>query len=104
MRHRPAVFFDRRWRWRQRAVVLLNIAMLMAPLLGPRECRSQTSSALTRPMAAAASRFTAADFERHVERLKEKLPSDDFTVVVEPPFVVIGDEPAARVKRGRKIR
>ena len=73
MRQNPSVFFDRRWR--QRAVVLSSIAMLMAALLESRECQSQTSSSLTRPMATGASRFTAADFERHIERLKEKLPA-----------------------------
>lgn len=41
--------------------------------------------------------FTDADFARHVEQLKKKLPSSDFTVVVQPPFVVIGDEPAEAV-------
>src|SRR6187401_2960636 len=43
-----------------------------------------------------ATRSTAAnsesDYSRHVEQLKKKLPSDDFTIVVQPPFVVIGDE------------
>ena len=53
---------------------------------------------VTRPMAAAASRFTAADFERHVERLKSKLGDEHFTILVEPPFVVIGDEAADRVQ------
>ena len=38
------------------------------------------------------------DFDQHVERLKKKLPSNDFTIIVQPPFVVIGDEPAAAVK------
>ena len=38
--------------------------------------------------------FTDADFARHVEQLKKKLPSSHFTVVVQPPFVVIGDESA----------
>lgn len=33
-----------------------------------------------------------ADYSRHVEQLKKKLPSNDFTIVVQPPFVVIGDE------------
>lgn len=42
--------------------------------------------------------FTDADFFRHVEQLKKKLPSSDFTVVVQPPFVVIGDESADAVK------
>jgi len=39
-----------------------------------------------------------ADYSRHVEQLKKKLPSADFTIVVQPPFVVIGDEPADAVK------
>jgi hypothetical protein len=41
---------------------------------------------------------TDADFASHVEQLKKKLPSDDFTIVVQKPFVVIGDEPADDVK------
>jgi hypothetical protein len=43
-----------------------------------------------------ATRSTAAnsesDYSRHVEQLKKKLPSNDFTIVIQPPFVVIGDE------------
>ena len=35
--------------------------------------------------------FTEADFARHVAQLKRKLPSREFSVVVEPPFVVVGD-------------
>jgi len=42
--------------------------------------------------------FTDADFTRHVEQLKKKLPSTNFTVVIQRPFVVIGDEPADVVK------
>src|SRR5260370_27108415 len=54
-----------------------------------------------------ASRFTApttpegfsdADFIKHVEQLKKKLPSNDFAVIVQPPFVVIGDEARDVVK------
>jgi len=41
---------------------------------------------------------TDADFATHVERLKKKLPSTDFTIIVQKPFVVIGDEPAGDVK------
>jgi hypothetical protein len=48
--------------------------------------------------ATATPRFTDADFAAHVEQLKKKLPSADFTVIIQPPFVVIGDEPAADVK------
>jgi len=43
-------------------------------------------------------RFTDADFATHVEHLKKRLPSADFTIVIQPPFVVIGDEPAEMVK------
>src|SRR5439155_8702948 len=42
--------------------------------------------------------FSDADFARHVEQLKKKLPGNDFTVVVQPPFVVIGDESPQSVK------
>jgi len=41
---------------------------------------------------------TDTDFDRHVEALKKKLPSNEFTIVVQPPFVVIGDESPAAVK------
>ena len=39
----------------------------------------------------------------HVEELKRQLPGPGFTVIVEPPFVVIGDEPADTV-RERSVR
>jgi hypothetical protein len=42
--------------------------------------------------------FTDADFTAHVEQLKKKLPSSDFTIVVQKPFVVIGDQPADAVR------
>lgn len=45
---------------------------------------------------------TAADFERHVKQLKKKVPADGFTIVVTPPFVVIGDDPPAEVRRRAK--
>ena len=35
--------------------------------------------------------LTDADYARHVERLKTKLPTSEFEVVVEKPFVVVGD-------------
>jgi hypothetical protein len=42
--------------------------------------------------------FTQADYDRHIERLKSKLGDEPFTILVQPPFVVIGDEPADRVQ------
>lgn len=42
-----------------------------------------------------------ARFARHVAELKKKAPPQ-FTIVVEPPFVVLGDEPADRVRARAK--
>ena len=42
--------------------------------------------------------FTAADYAQHVIALREKLPNASFAIVVQPPFVVIGDEDAAMVR------
>jgi hypothetical protein len=35
--------------------------------------------------------FTESDYARHVVALRKRLPSSEFAVVVEPPFVVVGD-------------
>src|SRR5687768_14328637 len=58
---------------------------------------ASTSGAL-RADSAPSTRPTAEDYARHVERLRGRV-SDEFTFVVLPPFVVIGDEPAAMVHR-----
>jgi hypothetical protein len=50
----------------------------------------------------ARAEFTDDDYAAHIEQLKEKLPGDGFTIVIEKPFVVIGDEADWVVKkRGR---
>jgi hypothetical protein len=48
--------------------------------------------------AAGANSFSDADFANHVEQLKKKLPSKEFSIVIQRPFVVIGDEPESTVK------
>ena len=45
---------------------------------------------------------SAADYARHVAQLHRKIPASGFTVVVQPPFVVIGDGPPAEVRRRAK--
>src|SRR5262245_10043726 len=45
-----------------------------------------------------ANRFSDEDYAKHIEALKKKLPSDNFTVIIEKPFVVIGDEDARTVQ------
>src|ERR1044071_893385 len=43
-------------------------------------------------------RFTDADFAKHVEQLKKKIPGREFTIIIQSPFVVIGDGTRAAVK------
>ncbi|HKY28828.1 MAG TPA: hypothetical protein VJM12_12890 [Pyrinomonadaceae bacterium] len=43
--------------------------------------------------------YGTTDFTRHVDQLKKSLPSREFSIVVQPPFVVVGDEPSSEVKR-----
>ncbi len=49
------------------------------------------------PKLPSTGRFSAAQYAQHVLSLKPML-RDDFTVVVEPPFVVVGDEAPDRVR------
>ncbi len=46
---------------------------------------------------AVAADYTAADYAQHVLALKQKLPAG-FHVVIQPPFVVIGDDSPTRVQ------
>src|SRR5947207_15801951 len=39
------------------------------------------------------------NFETHVTAVRKRLPGPGFTVVVQPPFVVIGDEEPPAVKK-----
>ncbi len=52
------------------------------------------------------SGYSAADYAQHIMQLKSRLPNEDFTVLIEPPFVVIGDEEPLTVNRraGQTIR
>lgn len=49
------------------------------------------------------SGFTDADFDRHINelnaRMKRKLSSGQFAIVIQKPFVVIGDEPKRAVQQ-----
>jgi len=46
-----------------------------------------------------AETFTAADYAQHMMELKKKVPGEQFTIIIQQPFVVIGDESPATVKR-----
>jgi hypothetical protein len=51
------------------------------------------------PAAKAAVEFTAADYAQHIHKLRTKLPHEEFSIVIERPFVVIGDEPLETVQK-----
>lgn len=63
-----------------------------------RGCLAIISGIILVSFAAAADResstkaFSDADFRKHVAELKKKLPNDNFEIVVQKPFVVVGDE------------
>jgi uncharacterized SAM-binding protein YcdF (DUF218 family) len=57
----------------------------------------QPVAAISAPMVDAAT-LGNTDFDSHVAQLKKRLPSNDFSIVVQRPFVVIGDEPQNTVK------
>ncbi len=46
-----------------------------------------------------AETFTAADYCQHLMELKKKVPGSGFTIVIQPPFVVLGDDPPEAVRR-----
>ncbi len=43
--------------------------------------------------------FTKEDYDRHLAHLQKRLPHEGFSIVVQKPFVVIGDEPLEIVKQ-----
>ena len=55
------------------------------------------------PRSPAAARFTNADYAQHImqlkKKLKKKLPDNGFQIVLQKPFVVVGDESAERVRQ-----
>ena len=85
-----------------------HLALILALTCCVASCSSQsTPQQLSRVAAAAPAAvvfptefggFKKEEFQRHVEGLKKRLPSKEFTIVVQPPFVVIGDEPASVVQ------
>lgn len=78
-------------------VVLFSLSCASTP--AERRTTRNTVSATANSTANVARDPANTDFERHVAELKKRLPSKEFTIVVQPPFVVIGDGPADEVKQ-----
>lgn len=78
-------------------LVLTVAACASSPAVPKRNApAAATASAVFFP--ADTGSFTKAEFDLHIIQLKKRLPSNDFSIVVQPPFVVVGDEPADVVK------
>ena len=77
------------------------VTLLMGLLLPVTSCGSQTPNVPGAPNApngpTAVPGFTDADWAQHLEKLKKKVPKG-FTIVIQKPFVVIGDESTAMVR------
>jgi hypothetical protein len=74
------------------------------PLKGERQStvirmRLEATRDLVRAAPARTAKFTAADYAQHLLKLKNKIPTKNFTVVITPPFVVIGDDAPDEVRR-----
>jgi hypothetical protein len=54
------------------------------------------------PVTFAGAELNDNDFAQHVRELKKKLPHNDFTVIIQRPFVVIGDGPPESVAHAAK--
>ena len=44
-------------------------------------------------------KYTDADYAQHIRKLKQRLPSEDFKIVLQKPFVVVGDGGIKSVKK-----
>lgn len=79
--------------------------LLLAAVLASSCARSKKVDGVNRPVTkvvrTATKRsggYTNADCQRHLRKLRPKLPAG-FTAVIEPPFVVLGDESPGRVRQ-----
>ena len=81
----------------KRLPFLLAIPLIALPFALFHQLRDSPADAVTTAARTEAD-VSSTDYIRHVALLKKRLPSPDFTIVVQPPFVVIGDEPAEAVK------
>ena len=82
----------------------LLVPVGLALIVACREARSivesKTVSEHTPPVITSTStKFTEIDFNHHMDQLRKRLPSRDFSIVIQQPFVVIGDEPRSVVQQ-----
>jgi len=86
---------------RFRRLAVLGLLAAAAGLLasGINGAAERRTAAQTEAVTRAAETFTAADYAQHIMGLNKKLPEAGFTVIIQRPFVVIGDDPPEAVRR-----
>ena len=62
------------------------------------ETRVRSAAVLIEPPVVTATAENT-DFDKHIADLKKRLPSNDFSIIIQPPFVVVGDEPESVLKQ-----
>ena len=93
-----------------RATIFLSLLLIAGLGCQLSQSRASSAAATTTPAetnsnaiheapARPSGGYGTTDFTRHVDQLKKSLPSREFSIVVQPPFVVVGDEPSSEVKR-----
>jgi hypothetical protein len=83
---------------RYQTFLLVPLSLFLLILFYRSPTRINQNANATQLISASTESFTDVDFAKHVEQLKKKLPSNDFTIIIQRPFVVIGDESAEAVK------
>ena len=69
-----------------------DLGLLVVALAG-------TVSTLSGQAQVGGTRFTDEDYRRHIDSLKKKIPNEEFTILIQKPFVVIGDETPNKVRQ-----
>ncbi len=82
-------------------VLLLSVFILQCasrPLTSKDRQPAQKIEPVHAMSASIGTGFTEAEFAAHVTQLKKRLPNAGFSIVIQPPFVVVGDEPEQAVR------
>ncbi|MDX6383276.1 MAG: hypothetical protein QOK48_849 [Blastocatellia bacterium] len=86
---------------RHQALLLVPLALFVAVMLyrsGASPTRFNRAANVSPASPASPETFSETDFAKHVDQIRKKLPSGDFTVIIQRPFVVVGDESPEAVK------
>src|SRR5215831_3161609 len=78
--------------------IIAGLVLIVAIRCGTASIETEVSAHSLPSPTAPQPASTGNDFAAHVEQLKKKLPSNDFSIVMQPPFVVVGDESADAIK------